>query len=163
MARTELDRAVLGSLFDRLTDEDPQSGVNLPLSREESTRRFRRSVQRDLEQLLNTRRTMVPVDARFGEVLESVHEFGVPDTTGLPIATAEGREQLTSELRDAINRFEPRLVNVVVRITESDQVNSPQVRFAVEATLRMDPTPEQILFDTVLEVSSSTFAVDEGA
>jgi type VI secretion system protein ImpF len=163
MARTELDRAVLGSIFDRLTDEDPQSTVSSAVSREESTRRFRRSVQRDLEHLLNTRRTIVPVAEHFTEVRRSVHEFGVPDTTGVPIGTADGRERLTAELRDAINRFEPRLVNVVVRITESDQINSPQVRFAVEATLRMDPTPEQVLFDTVLEVASSTFAVDEGA
>ena len=59
MARTELDRAVLPSLLDRLTDEDPRTTSDVAVSREESVRRFRQAVQRDVEALLNTRRWLV--------------------------------------------------------------------------------------------------------
>ena len=52
-------------------------------------------------------------------------------------------------------------MNVTVRLTDSDQIRMPQVRFAIEATLRMDPSPEQIVFDTVLEIASGSYAVDE--
>jgi type VI secretion system protein ImpF len=57
-------------------------------------------------------------------------------------------------VRETIARFEPRLANVVVRLVENDQRTAPQVRFVVEGTLRMDPSPELVVFDTVVELSS---------
>ena len=68
---------------------------------------------------------------------------------------------LTNDIKDALQRFEPRLMNVSVRLTDSDQARASRVRFAIEATLRMDPSPEQIVFDTVLEIASGSYAVDE--
>ena len=159
MARTELDRIVQASLLDRLTDEQLRDPADRATTREASARAFRISVQRDLEGLLNTRRTMIRVGPELRQLLRSVHEFGVPDTTGLAIATPEGQKRLTDDISDAIRRFEPRLTNVKVRLTDSSQVRTPQVRFTIEATLRMDPTPEQIIFDTVLEVSSGNYDV----
>ena len=82
MARTELDRAVLGSVLDRLTDEAPREPADPHISREESARRFRQSVLRDLDWLLNTRRTSVVADVE-GEVHDSVYEFGLRDFSGL--------------------------------------------------------------------------------
>ncbi len=161
MARTELDRNVQPSLLDRLTDESPRTPADQSLARDESARRFRMSVQRDVEQLLNTRRNIVPVNAMFVEVHNSVHEYGLPDTTGIAPNTAEGVKRLTDEVRDTILRFEPRLANVKVRLVENDQVRTPQVRFVVEGTLRMDPTPEQIVFDTVLDIPSGVIAVQD--
>lgn len=161
MARTELDRAVLPSLLDRLTDEDPRTSVDVAVSREESVRRFRQAVQRDVEALLNTRRCIVEIGPADVELRRSVHEYGIPDTTGLAVGTNAGRKLLTDDIKDALQRFEPRLMNVSVRVTDSDQVRTPRVRFAIEATLRMDPSPEQIVFDTVLEIASGSYAVDE--
>lgn len=161
MARTELDRTVQPSLLDRLTDDAPQQAGDAPISREESVRRFRRAVQRDVEMLLNTRRGILPLDERHPELRRSVHEFGLPDTTGLAMATTAARSRLTDDVRDTIERFEPRLTNIIVRLTESDQVNTPQVRFSIQATLRMDPTPEQVVFDTVLEMASGEYDVLE--
>ena len=161
MARTELDRAVQPSLLDRLTDEDPRASGDVAVSREESVRRFRLAVQRDVEALLNTRRCIVEIGPNDVELRRSVHEYGIPDTTGLAVGTIAGRKLLTDDIKDALQRFEPRLMNVTVRLTDSDQIRTPQVRFAIEATLRMDPSPEQIVFDTVLEIASGAYAVDE--
>ena len=61
MARTELERSVLPSLLDRLTDEQPATPADPPLRSAESARAFRDAEQRDVEWLLNTRRTIVPV------------------------------------------------------------------------------------------------------
>lgn len=159
MARTELDRAVSPSLFDRLTDLAPREVADHTLSREESAAAFRRSVQRDVEALLNTRRTIVPVPAGCTEVLRSVHEYGLHDTTGIAVGTVEGRRRLTDDVQDSLKRFEPRLMNVRVVLVESSQLKAQQVRFTIEATLRMDPSPEQVVFDTVLEVSRGTYDV----
>jgi len=159
MIRTELDRAVRPSLFDRLTDLAPREPADRLVSREESAAAFRRSVQRDVEALLNTRRTIVPVPVGCNEVLRSVHEYGLHDTTGIAVGTVEGRRRLTDDIRDSLTRFEPRLMNVRVVLVESTQLKAQQVRFTIEATLRMDPSPEQVVFDTVLEVSRGTYDV----
>ena len=163
MARTELDRAVLPSLLDRLTDEAHTEPADHATTREESARVFKRSVQRDVEWLLNTRRSMINVSAAFPEVLVSAHEYGLPDTSGLSFATAEGRQQLTDDITETLRRFEPRLVNVTVRLQNTAGVTASDVRFSIEATLRMDPSPEQVIFDTVLEIASGAYDVDSKA
>jgi type VI secretion system protein ImpF len=159
VARTEIERTVQPSIFDRLTDHEPGIAADAGLTREESERAFRRSVERDVELLLNTRRTMEPAPEALGEVRRSVYEYGLIDTTGLAVGTKAGRDRLLAQLQDAIERFEPRLANPRVRLVEADQARAPQLRFVVEATLRMDPSPEQMVFDTVLEVASGEYAV----
>jgi len=163
MARTELERTVQQSILDRLTDFSPRDSRDPAMSRDESEREYRISVQRDLEWILNTRRTIVRIGPEHREVRNSVHEYGITDTTGVAIATPAGRNAMVEEIRDAIARFEPRLSNVRVKLSDVDQVKSPQVRFVIQATLRMDPSPEQVVFDTVLEVASGTYAVEDSA
>lgn len=161
--RTELERTVLPSLLDRLTDEAPQQPADAPVTPEASVQAFRAAVQRDVAWLLNTRRTIVQVPTAYGELLRSVHEFGVPDTTAVPIGSKQGRDSLVASLQDALERFEPRLGTPRVRIVEIAQVHAPQVRFTVEATLRMDPSPEAVTFDAVLEVARGGYDVAAGS
>ena len=161
MPRTELERTVQPSLLDRLTDRDLDVTADPPISREESARRFRQSVQRDVEWLLNTRRTMHPAPDWCAEVRRSVYEFGLPDTTGIPVGTPGGRDRLLAALRDGLERFEPRLADLHVRLVDADRAGAPQLRFVVEATLLMDPSPEQVVFDTVLEIARDEYAVRE--
>ena len=163
MARTEIEHVVTPSLWDRLTDESPNTSIDLPISRAESERAFRRSVERDVEDLLNTRRTMFPAPDALSAVHHSVYEYGLVDTTGVPVGTPSGRERLLVALRDAIVRFEPRLSDTRVRIIDEDQSKAPQVRFVVEAVLLMDRQREQVVFDTVLEVASGEYDVHAGA
>lgn len=163
-ARTEIERTVQPSLLDRLTDLEPQRTLDPPTSYEASAEAFRASVQRDLQWLLNTRRSIVPVPPDCPEVRASVHEFGLPDTTGIPIGTAEGREMLLTAMRDTLARFEPRLADVRITLGELQQMSMPQLRFVVEAMLRMDPDLERVVFDTRLEVARGEYEVrEEGA
>lgn len=161
MAKTEIDRAVRPSLLDRLTDEALREPADRAVTREESARAFKQSVQRDVEWLLNTRRTIVAIDKRHPQVRKSVHEYGIADTTGLAIGTNDAQLKLLADITDTLRRFEPRLANVRVRLITADQVSAPQVHFVIEATLLMDPSAEQVVFDTVLEIASGTYAVDE--
>ena len=162
MARTEIERTVQPSLLDRLTDLAPGTPADPPTTRADSERAFRRAVERDVEGLLNTRRTTECAPPGFDQVRRSAYEFGLPDTTGLAPATREGRRRLLDDLQETLERFEPRLANPRVRLVEMSQVSAPQVRFQVEATLIMDPSPEQVVFDTVLELASGEFAVRDG-
>lgn len=159
MARTELERSVQPSLLDRLTDLEPERLTDGPTSRDVSERAFRRSVQRDVEWLLNSRRGMVLASAAQPETHQSVLEYGLKDMSGITVGSDDGRKLLRDYIRDTLERFEPRLTDIVVVLGETDKMNRLQVRFSIQATLRMDPSPEQIVFDTVLEVSSGSYEV----
>ena len=161
MARTEIERTVRPSLLDRLIDSEPGLAADPPITREESERRFRASVERDVEVLLNTRRTMIPAPEWCPELRRSVYDFGLIDTTGIPVGTKVGRDRLLSALQDALERFEPRLAQPRVRLLEAQQVRAPQVRFVLEAVLVMDPGREAVVFDTVLEVASGEYDVHD--
>jgi len=161
MARTEIERTVRPSILDRLSDTEPGFAADPPITREESERRYRMSVQRDVEALLNTRRTMVPAPEWCPELRRSVYDFGLIDTTSIPVGTKAGRDRLLSALQDAIERFEPRLARPRVRLIDAQQVRAPQIRFVVEAVLVMDPGREDVVFDTVLEIASGEYDVHE--
>jgi type VI secretion system protein ImpF len=162
MARTELERSVQPSLLDRLTDLHPRDAHDTAVTRAESLARYRAGVQRDVEWLLNSRRTIVPAPPGLAEVRASVHQYGLPDTTGLAVATTTGRQRLRDDIADTIARFEPRLTRVVVEFVDADPLAAPAVRFTIRALLRMDPTPERVTFDTVLDLASGAYAVREG-
>ncbi len=163
MGRTEIERTVRPSLLDRLTDSQPGVTADPPVTREESERRYRIGVERDVEALLNTRRTMVPAPEWCPELRDSVYDYGLVDTTGIAVGTKAGRDRLLAALQDAIERFEPRLAQPVVRLIDAQQVRAPQIRFVMEATLVMDPGREDIVFDTVLEVASGEYDVHDAA
>ena len=162
MARTELERVVPPSLLDRLTDEAPNASVDPAVAHDESARRFRASVLRDVEWLLNTRRTPEAAPASLREVRRSAYEYGLPDTLTLPISTREGRERLVQWLEQTVTAFEPRLTGVRVVLLDADQGKAARVRFAVSATLRMDPSPVRVVFDTVFDVAAGGYEVREG-
>jgi type VI secretion system protein ImpF len=159
IARTEIERTVQPSLLDRLTDLDPDSSYDPAVSRAESARSFRASVQRDVEGLLNTRRTIVAVPDNCPEVRASVHEFGLTDITGVAVNTSTGRDDILSAMSDAIERFEPRMSHARISLVEGDTRSMPTLHFVLEATLRMDPNPERVVFDTMLEIANSEYAV----
>jgi type VI secretion system protein ImpF len=131
------------------------------MTRAESVRLFRRGVERDVETLLNTRRTMFPAPESLRELFHSVYDFGLADMTGVPVGTQSGRDRLIAALQDTIDRFEPRMLEPRVRLVDDDQLKNPQMRFLIEATLLMDREREQVVFDTVLEVASGEYDVHE--
>jgi type VI secretion system protein ImpF len=161
MAKREIERTVQPSLIDRLTDEDPRSSADPRTTYAESLRQFKFTVQRDLEWLLNTRRIPDAVPEELEEVSRSVYNFGVPDITSLSRDSIPARKKLLRQVEDALTLFEPRLTDIRISLVEMDvEDRRRELRFVVEATLRLDPTPEQVLFDTVLQFSSGQYAVD---
>ena len=160
MAKRELERTVQASVLDRLTDEDPQSTVDPRVSYLESLRAFKAGVQRDLEWLLNTRRASGGDVEQLEEVRKSLYCFGMPDITSMSADSPDSRTQLLQQVEDALALFEPRLAQVHIAMTEVEgEQRRRELRFIVEATLRLDPTPEQVTFDTVLHFASGQIDV----
>jgi type VI secretion system protein ImpF len=163
MSKREIERTVQPSLLDRLTDYEPRSNAEGRVGYLESVRQFKNGLQRDLEWLLNTRRIPIPAPAELEELTRSSYHFGLPDVTSISRDSHEARDGLRRRVEDAIALFEPRLTNVRIGVVEMEgEQHRRELRFHVEGTLLMDPTPEQVVFDTVLHFASGEYAV-EGA
>ena len=154
MARNLGETTVTIPVLDRLIDLEPGSQTENPPSRSQSERLLKRAVRRDLEWLLNTRRISDLPDEGLKEVNRSGYVYGLPDLSALTMATSGDRNKLLRQIQAAINLFEPRLANVRLTWVENPDTVKSEVRLRIEAMLRMDPVPEPISFDTVIEVKS---------
>jgi type VI secretion system protein ImpF len=163
MAKHEIERTVQPSVLDRLTDDDPRGLTDQRISYAESVHNFKLAVQRDLEWLLNCRRTPSPAPDSLEELRVSVFHYGIVDVTSLS-DSGSSRERLLKQVSEALAMFEPRLANVRISIVEQKgESHSREMRFVVEGTLRIDPTPEQVKFDTVLHFSTGEIDVKDAA
>ncbi len=159
MASPKVDRAVQWSVLDRLIDNDPSTNREPPMSWAQSVRELKLAVRRDLEWLLNTRRIVDPAPEGFTELPRSLFHFGIPDITSLGARSVAARDWLRHQVEETITLFEPRLAGVRVTVAPPAPEGRQELRFIVEGLLRMEPTPEQVVYDTILEVASATFAI----
>jgi type VI secretion system protein ImpF len=143
------------SVLDRLV-----SGTDGAASLSESVSAMRDAVRRDLDRLLNTRRIAEPATDEFPEVQKSLYHYGLPDITSLSGDSSTARRRLVRQVEEAIELFEPRLMNVRVSGMDTPaRADRRQIRFHIEALLRLDPDPERVAFDTVLETASGKISV----
>lgn len=159
MAKAELERTAEPSVLDRLVDEDPGSSAERRLSRAESVRLVMDGVRRDLELLLNTRRIATPVPEDLPELATSLYFYGLPDLTSLSKDSSDVRLRLARQVEDAIAAFEPRLEGVRVTVAPGDKGQFGELRFVIEALLKLDPKPERVTFDTVMDTGRGAVAV----
>jgi type VI secretion system protein ImpF len=160
MARIENGVRITPSVLDRLLDYDPQSTREAPKSRSASLTDLRQAVRRDLEWLLNTRCFVDADDEGLTEAKRSVAYFGMPDFTGLSVQDAQAKDDLVRAIETAIKNFEPRFLGVKVTLEPVDGLDR-QLRFRIEARLDVDPVPEQIVFDSVMQAGTGGFSVTE--
>lgn len=162
MARGLGETTITISALDRLIDMEPDNRLENPLSRSQSVRLLRSAVRRDLEWLLNSRRIADPPDEGLKELNKSVYVYGLPDLSTLTMAATADRNRLVRQVLTAINLFEPRLMNVRLVLVESADDGKKDVRLRIEAMLRMDPVPERVSFDTVIELKSGNCRLSGG-
>ena len=162
MARSLGETTITVSVLDRLIDLEPGNRMENPLSRSQSVRLLKNAVRRDLEWLLNSRRICDPPDEGLKERNRSAYTYGLPDLSSLTMAASGDRNKLVRQILATINLFEPRLANVRLVVVETPDSAKKDVRLRVEAMLRMDPVPEPISFDTVIELKSGNCRLTGG-
>ena len=146
------------SVLDRLIDQEPERKLEPPLTRARSLRELKAALRRDLEWLLNTRRTIEESPASLKELERSLYNYGLPDVSSLYLRSSNDQNTLLKAIRVAINYFEPRLLNIKVAL-EPAAADARVIRFSIEGLLRMDPAPEHVFFDTMLEPMSGQYQV----
>jgi type VI secretion system protein ImpF len=140
-------------LLDRFTARDSAP------TRSESVRDLKATVRRDLEWLLNTRRPSEDLPDGASELEHSVYWYGLPELSSMTMNSSRGRADLIRAIQTAIATFEPRLSNVKVSLVGESETDTPQLRFMIDALLRMEPVSERVSFDTVLEVIEGQYRV----
>lgn len=135
------------------------SATEARMTHAQSVSEFKQSVRRDVEWLLNTRRTPEPAPDSLSELQSSLYDYGLPDITSLSADSPEVRMQLARRIEEAITLFEPRLADVKISVTDAGEGGTRQLRFLIEGMLRMEPNPEQVAFDTILDTTNCNFEV----
>ncbi len=158
MARFEPDPNVTLSVLDRLIDNDPGTPADPPAGRQQSVRQLKAALRRDLEWLLNTRRTPDAVTETSSLLYKSLFNYGLPDISNLSIQSVQDQNRLLRMMEGTICAFEPRIKGARVTL-ESAGPNSRVLRFVIEGLLDMDPAPERVSFDTTLELSSREYEI----
>jgi type VI secretion system protein ImpF len=158
MSRVDNEVRITPSVLDRLIDDRPDQSRDAPATRQTSLRLLKEAVRRDLEWLLNARLTSESVSDELPEVSKSLASYGLPDLTSANVHDSDGRDDLRRAIEKAVTVFEPRLEGVEVeldRVVEGER----SVRFRIEARLRVEPTPEPVVFDTMLQIGNGEFRV----
>jgi type VI secretion system protein ImpF len=84
--------------------------------------------------------------------------YGLPDFTSYSLLTQDDRNRIRRAVEDAINIFEPRLLRVRVTL-EAPREHDRGLRFRIDALLRVDPSPEPVTFDAVLQLNTQQYVI----
>ena len=153
MAERDTNAPLRLSVLDRLLDEEPKVKSEVPLTRSASLAKLKVAVRRDLENLLNARRTPDLLPEGCVEILRSVYVYGLPDITSLPANFLYEQTKLLQAIESAVATFEGRLEGVRVSLVPVVGM-SRVLRFSIEGMLRIDPLPEHVVYDAALELTS---------
>jgi type VI secretion system protein ImpF len=146
------------SVLDRLIDHEPKNRSEAMPTAAQSLRAMKAALRRDLEWLMNTRRVIDAPPESCAELRRSVYYYGLPDISSMSIFSASDQNFLLKSIESAVSFFEPRLTRTKVSLQPITGANR-MLHFVIEGLLLVDPVPEQIVFDTVLELSSGTYQV----
>lgn len=159
---TPLDR-LQPALLDRLTDDDPTRKQESRERRVLTKTQLRGAVLRDLTWLLNAVQLSSSEDLEaYPEVRNSVINYGLPSLSGETAATLEPA-MLEQAIRDAILRYEPRLLadSVNIEIVENgstlDWHNIVSIR--ISAQLWAQPVPLEMLLRSEFDLETGQMNV----
>ena len=149
---------VQASILDKLIDLEPTAQQEPVTVRMQSLRDIEASVVRDIENLLNTRRTIHPPPSTLHEVSNSLYMYGLRDFTNENPNSAQVLQKLRREIALALTLFEPRLKNVVVHAEIKDNTRR-DLHFRIAGTLVVKPLAEPIIFDIRVDHNKGEYMV----
>lgn len=141
-------------------NDSPETGER----RSVSMRRLREYVCRDLAALLNCSSLDTSVDlSNYPEVRRSVLNYGMPSLVGRTARTVDPLE-IARLIETAIAQFEPRLSHLQVTPEMGEEGAETHVlAFRIEAQLWGQPTPQQLVLRTSIDIDSGDVRVADAA
>jgi type VI secretion system protein ImpF len=150
-------------LLDRLIDDAPDRSDDPPLSAAAALAALEASLRRDLEALLNAHRRWRSWPEAYGELKVSPVAWGVSDFTAGAFNDPRRREELRAEVEETIRRFERRLTRVRVSLVAAKDPLAATLRLRIDGLLRVEPQPEPIAFDTLIDAATAAVEVQRNA
>jgi type VI secretion system protein ImpF len=89
--------------------------------------------------------------------------YGISDFAAGAFNDPQQREQLRAGIEQTIRRFEPRLGRIRVALADGQNTLEPVLRLHIEALLRVEPAPEPIAFDTLVNSATAEVQVKAGS
>jgi type VI secretion system protein ImpF len=124
---------------------------------------LRQSVRRDIEALLNAHRRWRSWPAAYAELAVSPVAWGISDFAAGAFNDPRQRENLRAEVEAALRRFEPRLARLRVSLLDSQDSLAATLHLRIEGLLRVEPAPEPIVFDTLIDPATAEVRVRANA
>ena len=152
------DARITPSVLDRLIDREPELSREAPASRLQSLNDLKQAVKRDLEWLLNARQRVGGVPPELKELSRSLAAYGLPDFSAVSVKSPADQLWMQRVLEMTISAFEPRLENITVSLSQVRDIDH-KLRFRIDARIKVEPTPEPVTFDTVLQASTNQYVV----
>lgn len=161
MARVDKKKKLRPSILDRLFDDQPDNQNEMDLGQHQKLKQLRRSVRRDLENLMNARFRVMEPNEEYTQLDDSLLNYGLPDLATVNITDLEKRKEFTKRMEKILKGFEPRFKNVSVSYLDNKDNLDRTLRFRIDATLYADPSPEIVVFDSVLEPVTRSISIEE--
>lgn len=161
MARVDKKKKLRPSILDRLFDDEPDNQTEIDPGQHQKLKQLRRSVRRDLESLMNARFRVMEPGEEYIELDKSLMNYGLPDLATINITDLEKRKEFTSKMEKILKEFEPRFKDVNVSYLDNKDNTDRTLRFRIDATLYADPSPEVVIFDSILEPVTRSISIEE--
>ena len=158
--RSDNEARIKQSVFDRLIDLEPNATSEPLKSHTQTLADMKRALRRDLDWLLNTRRTIMDLDEGLVESQKSLAVYGLPDFVGTSLTSSKDQRAFVKEVENALKIFAPQLIDLKISYSPPNEIDR-SISFRIEARIDVEPTPEPVVFDTVLQVGSGEFGVKE--
>ncbi|MGE4316883.1 type VI secretion system baseplate subunit TssE [Acinetobacter sp.] len=141
------------TLFERLLADSEQNERGISLQK------LRESLASDLEDLLNSRMSLLDgVIDDFPLVKQSVMQFGIIDFVGLSTANPTDRDKICQSIQQSIIAHEPRLKQIKVTML-SDGHNMGALSLSVQAYLNIQPLFEPVILDVLLKPTTQHYVI----
>ncbi|WP_298952910.1 type VI secretion system baseplate subunit TssE [uncultured Methylobacterium sp.] len=144
-------RAIRLSILDRLLDPE-----------ESALTALRNGLRRDLEDLLNTNPRVKGWPAHLGELDHSLLSYGIMDLATANLATEQRRSAVVAAIGAIVREWEPRLANLSAVALPNADPTDRSLRIRIEAEILIEPAPEPMVFDTVIDPLTNTVSLASG-
>ena len=161
MARVDKKKKLRPSILDRLFDDEPDNNHDFDHGQRHKLKQLRSSVRRDLESLMNARFRVMEPGEEYQELEKSLLNYGLPDLATINITDLDKRKEFTSKMEKILKEFEPRFKDVNVSYRDNKDNTDRTLRFRIDATLYADPSPEIVIFDSILEPVTRSISIEE--
>ncbi|MBY5931947.1 type VI secretion system baseplate subunit TssE [Tateyamaria omphalii] len=149
------------SLLDRLIDLDPDLSQDRPVTEAETIVGLRAALRRDLEILLNTRAVPRSLPPHLPQLADSSLAFGAGDFFSAELGTEAQRAAFAKDVRERIERFEPRLSDLSVTLISDPVPSRRHLRLRIAARHIARPGLPPVMFETAMDPVAGHFTVSD--